>query len=89
MSSKNDRLRWRSVRAPGPRIERCECGAVPQFHTWRGGDDVMISCFGCPCGVRGPETEDAYADRGTARLLWDRMRKREIRIMNNDGGKQC
>lgn len=40
----------------------------------------MISCFACPCGVRGDEVEDAYADRATAKTLWNTARRRERAI---------
>ena len=60
----------------GDPLERCACGSYPKFKSDQVAEDVVESWFECACGVRGPEVEDAYSDRATARMLWDRMRRR-------------
>lgn len=55
--------------------EACSCGRWPWFKSDQVAEDVVESWFECPCGIRGPMVEDAYSDRPTAKMLWDRMRR--------------
>lgn len=72
-------------------MERCHCGKIPAFVCAQVAEDAVESQYVCQrgtripgggfnlggCGKQGPEVEDAYSDRGTAKMLWNVMIRKE------------